>query len=260
MQDTYAASTVRSAHTVLHAALEQAVRWNLLARNPSDHVSLPQVVGNVQIWSEAEAQQFLIATAQSRDHALWRLYLDTGMRVGEALALAWDDVDLDAGHVRIHRTISRDADERQTIVERTKTGAGRRVALAPATVASLRAHRAAQNLRRLAAPVWEATGLVFDRGDGHHTHNTVIRARFIKDCERAGVPVIQLKALRHTAATIMVANGLPLHTVSKRLGHSTIRLTADLYAHASPDADRAASVLMERIFGDACEQDVITGD
>lgn len=236
------------------------MRWQLLARNPSDHIALPHAANAVAIWTETEARRFLAETAHSRDHALWRLYLDTGMRVGEGLALAWADVDLGAGHVRVHRTVSRDANERQTIVERTKTGAGRRVALAPATVACLRAHRAAQHRRRLAARTWTVTGLIFDRGDGRQLHNTVVREHFIRDCALAGVPLIQLKALRHTAATLMVANGLPLHTVSKRLGHSTIRLTADLYAHASPDADRAASVLMERLFGDVRDQDVITGE
>lgn len=249
MGTRYAASTIRAGHTSVHAALEQAVKWELLLRNPADAVVLPAAPdGEVLIWTAEQTRTFLAGTVDHRDHALWRLVLDTHMRAGEALALQWEDVDLEAGTVHIHRTVALNAAGKHEPKNRTKTGTQRRLRIAPATVAALLTHRARQNARRLrAGELWHATGLVFDRGDGQATRHHVCRGRLAAACKKHGVPAIQLKALRHTGATIAVTHGVPLHTVSKRLGHSTIKLTADLYAHGTVEADEMAAEVMERL-------------
>lgn len=246
---TYAPTTLRATHGPVHTALEQAVKWELIPRNPADHVVLPSgAAKEVPIWTRDDAQRFLGATKDHVDYALWRLLIDTHMRPGEGLALLWDDIDLETGHVLVHRTVGRAADGKRVMKNRTKTGGQRRLSLSPATVTALKAHRARQNARRLAAgPHWHATGLAFDRGDGKALCHSTVAYRLRAACQEVGVAVIVPKALRHTGATLAVASGVPLHTVSKRLGHSTIKLTADLYAHATVAADQAASAAMERI-------------
>lgn len=244
-----APSTLRITHNVLRGALMQAVRWRLIRDNPADIVTLPALTVEGEIvWSAEEANRFLVKTASDPHHALWRLLLSTGMRLGEALALSWGALDLDGGQVAVVRTVSKDADERLTIVERTKTSAGRRTLdLDTAAITALRQHRVRQVEWRLQASHWHDAGLVFAGRYGQITQGQTVRRRLQSACKTAGVTVITPKAMRHTAATLMVANGVPLHAVKNVLGHANITLTANLYAHVSPEAGRQAVAVLARV-------------
>ncbi len=244
-----APSTLRITHAVLRAALSQAVRWRMRRDNPADYVTLPAVTAEGEtVWTAEEASRFLRETAADPGHALWRVLLSTGMRLGEALALPWSALDLETGRVAIVRTLATGEGERIVVVERTKTKAGRRTLdLDAAVVAALRQHRTRQTARRLASRDWYDTGLVFDRRDGRHCWPQTIRRRLERACADADVPIITPKALRHTAATLMVANGVPLHAVKGILGHANIQLTANLYSHYSPDATTLGLAELARV-------------
>ncbi|HTE20930.1 MAG TPA: site-specific integrase, partial [Armatimonadota bacterium] len=227
------------------AALRQAVRWRLIARAPTDDVTLPVGKAKVKaIWTPAEARQFLA----SGDRTLFRFLLDSLCRLGEALALTWADVDLEAGVVQINATRTVAADGSITTRSGTKAGESRRIELMPETVAALRRHRTGQLQQRLkCGPLWEEQGVVFERGDGHHYHPDTVRKELRRACRAAGVPELTPHGLRHCGATMAVAQGVPLHAVMQRLGHANIGLTANLYAHHSPEADHEVAEALRRV-------------
>ena len=111
LEKRYAPDTVRLTYRILHIALRQAVRWQIISRNPAEGVVLPasKPVTVKNAWTVEEVQRFLANTQDDDLHVLWRLLLDTGMRIGEALALGWAHVQLDPApaRVRIERTLTR---------------------------------------------------------------------------------------------------------------------------------------------------------
>jgi integrase len=94
--------------------------------------------------------------------------------------------------------------------------------------------------------LWHDQDLVFERGDGRHYHPDTARTLLRRACLTAEVPVLTPHSLRHTGATIAVAQGVPLHAVMQRLGHANIGLTANLYSHASPEADHQVAEALRR--------------
>ncbi len=187
LSNRLAPSTLRITHNVLRSALAQAVRRRLIPFNAAEHARLPKLRHDeTPVWSRDEGQRYLAATRDDPDHALWRLLLSTGMRVGEALALAWSAVDLDVGRVAMLRTLSRDADERRVIVERTKTKAGRRTLdLNAEAVAALRQYRVRTIERRIAARRWDDCGLVFPGRYGGIRSTEAVRVCLARACARA---------------------------------------------------------------------------
>ncbi len=195
----------------------------------------------MQAWTASERTRFLRwADAQDPDLAMgWRLLAATGMRRGEALALRWRDVDLDAGRLAVRRSVgvvkAKGAGER--LVEGpTKTGRSRVVDLDSGTVAALRAYRAARGL--LALDLVRDSALMLSSLDGTHRHPERFSRRFAGQVAQARkalgeerLPVIRLHDLRHTHATLLLADGVPVEVVSERLGHESQR---HHHAHRPP--------------------------
>jgi integrase len=163
--------TVQYVHATIRKALNDAVRWGLLVRNPALHAAAPLPRrAEMRTWSAAELRSFLEFVAGDRLYAAWQLAAFTGMRRGEVLGLRWVDVDLDRARVAVRQTLV--VAGRQVVTSEPKTSPGRRsIALDPRTVAQLRAWRAAQLEERLAwGPAYRDTGLVFTREDGASLH------------------------------------------------------------------------------------------
>ena len=247
-----APATVRHYHTVLHRALADAVRWRLLPTNPIAGARPPrQDAGHPPHWSAAEARAFLAAATGDPLEALWRLALDGGLRIGEILALAWDDADPDRAVVTVRRTLTRTAGGATVIGDRPKSSSGRRtVDLSPATVAVLRAHRAREAARRIARG--QRPALLFAANTGVHLAPSTVRDRLDRLCRAAGVPWIGCHGLRHTSATLIVAAGVPLNVVQRRLGHANLAQTMR-YAHVLDAGQRAAAdAIGAALAGDPC--------
>lgn len=251
-------STVALYHSVLHRALDQAVKWQMIPRNVCDAVDAPrETTPELQVWTADQARAFLTATAGDELAAVWSLALYSGMRRGEMLALRWGDVDLDRGTVAVRRNLTRGADG--LVFGEPKTKAGRRsIALPAPAVAALRAHKAQQNTRRLGAgEAWHDDDLVFDRGDGRVLHPNNITHGFTRAVKRYNegrpkderLPVIRLHDLRHTAATLMLALGEHPKIVQERLGHSDISMTLGRYSHVTMDMQRDAADRLGRLLG-----------
>jgi integrase len=234
-------STIRQTYTVLRSVLETAVRDELLASNPATKVKRPGVPRTeAHYLSIAEVASLLEATKKSRYAPLLRLLVATGLRRGEALALRWSDVDLTNGLLRVRGTVSRV--NGHLLVSEPKTERSRRdVPLSPTTVALLRSVKVSQAAERLkAASIWVETGLVFttERGTAVDPRNAL---RAIRTAAKAlGMSGVGLHTLRHSFATHMLAAGVPLHTVSELLGHSSVAVTGDVYGHVSTEGARSA--------------------
>jgi integrase len=245
------ARSVRYTLVVLTRVLNDAVKRGLIPRNPAEHVDRPRVPDKeMEWWSVDEARTFLDYTTGDRLEALWTLLLTTGLRRGEALGLRWDDIDFDAGRLAIRRTLV--SVGYQVRWSEPKTAASRRVvALDVGTVTALRAHRARQLEERLAiGRGYLDDGLVFADVAGETLHPDGVTQRFDRLVRDAGVRRIRLHDTRHTAATLMLEQGVPLKVVTERLGHSSTRITADLYQHATEHMqDDAAAKLGAALLG-----------
>ena len=239
------ASSVRRVHAVLHKACRDAVRWGRLASNPVACADPPKAnpgrQDKLRVWNAEQLGAFLAAVASDRLFALWRLLAATGMRRGEALGLAWEDLDMEEGSVTIRRAwipINGSAQFSEPKSRRSR----RTIALDPVTLEALRAHAARQaDEQRGWRDELAERDLVFTRLDGRPlVHWTVSRA-FREHSRAAMLPVIPLHGLRHTYATLALSSGVNPRIVSARLGHATVALTLDVYSHVLPQADREAA-------------------
>lgn len=236
-------TTVSNIHVVLHRALKQAVRWGLLTRNVTEAVDPPRKANPTCVtWNKGQTNAFLAVADGDEWAALWRLALFTGMRRGEILGLRWEDVDLGRGTLAVKRTLSRGAEGGYEL-RQPKTAAGRRsIALPKSVVASLQQHRVKQLEGRLGmGAAYNDRGLVFANPLGEHLHPNTLALRFNRLIVQAGVPRIRIHDLRHTSATLMLANGEHPKIVQERLGHTDVSMTLNRYSHVTMDMQRDAA-------------------
>jgi integrase len=234
-------ATIRRTFSVLRAVLDTAVRDEALVRNQAAAVKAPKVSPQEAAYlTPDQVRQLLKAAQTSRYAKLFEFLVNTGLRRGEALALRWSDVDLDVGAIRVRGTLGRV--NGALVVTEPKTAKSRRsVPLSTAAERVLREVRAAQAAERLkAGSMWQQTGLVFttEFGTACEPRNAL---RALQDvAKHAKLPGIGLHTLRHSAAAVMLVNGVPLKVVSEVLGHASIGITGDIYGHVAPDVSREA--------------------
>lgn len=235
--------TVLHHHRVLHDALQQAVRWQLLASNPVAAVTPPRAEKKeMRALDVEQARRLLDAIKGSAHETEIFTLLYTGLRLGELLGLRWTDLDLASGRLSVQQTAQRMTGA-GIVFRAPKTHRSRRAITLPATViARLRDHRAEQVEARLAAgPAWQTSELVFVDGLGRPLNENGLRRAFYALLANAGLPRVRLHDLRHTMATLMLAQGEHPKVVSERLGHATVAITLDLYSHVLPGLQAAAA-------------------
>jgi integrase len=240
LAENYPRSPKTRAHTL--ATLRQALRWavgaDLIVRNPAEHVTVKRSAVRVDDTLTAEEAKAVLAAAAGDEEfgALWWLALTYGVRIGELMALRWADIDFGTEEMTVRRAA-------------TKTDAGHRTL--PLTA---EAKRVLQEHRRLGGErVSPIEGYVFCRPDGqplyhqlvHNRWNDLLReaqvTHLCRNCgsdDRCSTSVRRFHASRHTAATMLLEAGIPLEVVSAILGHSTIGITADVYAKVRGDLKR----------------------
>jgi integrase len=245
-------TTRTQARAILRRALNQALRWEWVHRNVAALVDSPGTPRpkTDDVLTYDEACRLLAAAKGDRLEALWVLILAVGLRRGEALGVRWDAVDLDKGTLRVEAALDRVKGAGIVRVE-PKTDRSRRTVLLPAMVVdALRSHRARQAAERLAAcSLWEDHGLVFTTDVGTPIDPANATHRFQSLTARAGLGHRRLHALRHTAATLLLEQGVPLDLIADTLGHASFAFTKDVYAHATPKRRREAALAMDAMFG-----------
>lgn len=243
-------TTVGQIHRTLHNAFESAVKQGVLLRNPTDLIDAPRNAHiEQQTWSVDEARRFLEAIRGDRFEALFILALSTGMRQGEIFGLRWNAVDLERGWVQVRTNMQRI--KSVLTIQDTKTAASRHVLyLPPVTIKALREHqeRQSEEKRVLGAQWSNAKNLVFCSTIGTPVmQRNIIRRHFDPAIARAGIPEIRFHDMRHTCATLLLEAGMHPKVVSEMLGHSSVKVTMDLYAHATPAMHRVATSAMQII-------------
>lgn len=240
-----APKTVRHLHTVLHRALADAVRKNLVARNVADAADAPKASRGgskgMRTWTADQLRQFLLAVVDDPLGPAYWLTAATGMRRGEVLGLRWSDINFSTKRLSVSQTVLNVAYE--VVVSAPKTARGRRtIAIDPGTLAVLKRHKQRQQAAALSAGVrFGDEDLVFAREDGRPRHPDLFTQSFERAVKRAGLPRIRLHDLRHTHATLGLAAGIPAKVMSDRLGHATVAFTQDVYMHAIPHMEEAAA-------------------
>lgn len=243
-------STISVIHRILHEALENAVKWNLLSRNVSSLATVPrQTRYNVQPLSASDAQKLIQAVRGSKIEALLILAVTTGMRRGELLALRWDDIDLKQGVLHVRHTVNRIAGYGFVENEpKTKTS-HRRVMLPGIAVEALKRHRVMLDQAKQQAGIeWIEKGLVFPNTKGNFLNPDRLLTWFQQALNQAGLPHMRFHDLRHSAATILLTMGVHPKVVQELLGHSTIAMTMDTYSHLLPSLQRDAMNGMDDLF------------
>ena len=240
-----APSTVRRIRTILGQCLDQAIRWELLERNVATLSRPPKMDRSEgRTLTPDQARHFLEVTSSHRNAALYALMLATGLRRGEALGLTWDDFDRDAQVIRVSRQLKREVGG--LVTSDTKTFRSRRAVNLPRpVVAALLDHEARQMVeRRRRGERWRDTGFIFTTTVGTPIDPRNFYREFRGLCEEAGLGHWHPHELRHSAASLMLTQGVKLHVVSRVLGHSSIRMTSDVYGHIlEPDRHEAAAAM-----------------
>ncbi len=228
----------------LHCALKQAVQWGLVPRNVCDAVTRPRAQRpTMRVLTPEQVSALLTAARMDRFYALYVLAVTTGLRQGELLGLQWADIDFDHAVLRVRNTLHEMAGH--LWLDEPKTARGRRTVDLPAcAVLALREHRARMLVKR------DVQEFVFcDTQGGPVRKSNLVRRSFLPLLKRAGLPRIRFHDLRHTAATLLLLEGVHPKVVQERLGHSQISITLDIYSHVLPSMGRDAANKLDALLG-----------
>ncbi|MEU9462942.1 tyrosine-type recombinase/integrase [Streptomyces sp. WC2508] len=237
--------TLAYVHSVLKSALEHAVREEIprnVARNVRTGTPRPR---RFEPLTAVEARTFLTTTSAHRLQALFELALHTGLRKGELLGLRWEDLDLAGGTASIRRTLQRTNSSGLTALPTKTKSSERRIALPTRCLRSLEQHRDRQlQEREVAGTGWKDSGYVFTRPDGEPVEGSTLTRHFNALLRRARLRRIRLHDLRHSAATLLLEQGVELVVIKELLGHAHIGVTATVYAHVRLRLQRDAIDLL----------------
>ena len=247
--NTLSQKTISHYHRLISSILEKAVKWQVILYNPCHRVEAPKVQKKETKYFDDEQTAHLLECLEAeplRYKAMILTLLYSGMRRGELCGLEWSDVDFKNSLIDINKS-SLYTNGRGIYADTTKTeGSKRVIKVPPVVIDTLRQHRKEQTAERLKlGDQWTDTNKVFTQWNGNPIHPDTLTNWFSKFLERYSLPHISLHGLRHTNATLLIAAGADLRTVSKRLGHSNMSTTANIYTHAIQSADERASQLLD---------------
>ena len=233
-------SMVRHIHSTLHAALKDAVQAHVIPRNPTEGTTAPKPnYRPKRILTRAELDAFLEVVEQDE---VWRDFfqteLMTGLRRGEICGLQWSDFDEESGTLKVCRTLHGQRKGEYTVGE-TKTGKGIRTIILPKTVADILRRRKADTISQWIFPDPVKPEDPVNPGSAYLHMKTLLR--------RAGLPSIRFHDLRHTFASLLINQDVPLINVSNFLGHSDLSTTANIYAHLDKASKQASAAVISDI-------------
>jgi len=259
LNDGFSTLTVKYHHTVIHKALQTAVKWGLVSRNVADGVDIPRACHKeMQTWDEDDVTRFLEIAKDSPYYALFYTALFTGMRRSELLALRWQDVDFVFSQVYVSRSLHHLKDGSYVFTQPKSATSKRTIALPPSAILVLKEHYGKQKLERVMLGIQlKDDDLVFSHLDKPLRPNTVSRA-WTMLAARYGLKVIRLHDARHTHASLMLKQGVHPKIVSERLGHSSVAITLDIYSHVLPGLQEAAAHQFEEGLQDGVPKTQVT--
>lgn len=244
------ASTVKYIHSILHRALAQAQKWDIVPRNVASLVTPPRITRDeVQPLDPEQARRLLEVIRGHRLEALYSVTLAVGLRQGEALGLKWEDVDLEGKVIHVRFQLQR-IDKEYRLTEPKTQRSRRTIPLPPFAIAALHAHRARQLEEKLiAGSDWVDSGLVFVTLRGTPLDAKNVTHRFQDLLKKAGLPRMRFHDLRHACASLLLAQGVSPRVIMETLGHSEIGTTMNIYGHVLPSLQREAADKIGAVLG-----------
>ena len=239
----------------MRTALEQALRWNLVARNVATLVDAPRVVRQeIQPYTPEDARKLLDALRDDRLEALYSAAMAIGLRRGEALGLKWPDIDFGTGSLTVRNSLHRVRISPQRVksklqlVEVKARKSRRTITLPQVVIDAFRRNRSRQEEEcRFAGARWQDTCFVFTTSLGTPLDGPTVTLRFQAALKAAGLRRIRFHDLRHTCATLLLALGVHPRLIMEILGHSQIAITMNLYAHVIPAMQKEVAAQMDSI-------------
>lgn len=229
--------TVQYIHAVIRRALNQAVKWGLLYRNPTDAVIAPGPDKKPpEVLTEDQAKLFLATVENHRWYPMYVLAITMGMREGEILGLHWEDVDFKNREINVSHTVN--YIDGKSVIGQPKTKKSQRSISLPGLAVGV-----LENLER------KESGLVFTTSSGKPISHRNLLRHFQASLEKAGIQRLRFHDLRHSFATFLLKKKVHPKVVQSILGHSTISLTIDTYSHILPDIQEEATKSIDEIFG-----------
>ena len=233
--------TVKHCHRLLRQALAQAVRWQLIGRNPADAVQPPRVAKKeLDVLDAEQTVTLLRAIRETRYYLPALIAVTTGLRRGETLALRWKSIDFNDGGLSVSQSLEQT--KAGLRFKEPKNGKFRKVAMPSLLIEGLRSHKAEQAESLLKLGVRQSNNtLVCCRFDGEPMNPEDLSRRFPDAVVKAGLPRITFHALRHSHATQLLSGGTHPKVAQERLGHGSISVTMDLYSHHVPGLQEEAA-------------------
>jgi integrase len=245
--------TVQYCLQVLRMALNEACKSDIIPRNVAMLVEYPRVEHDeIRPYTPDEAQRFLQASQGHRHEALFSVALALGLRKGEAIGLQWPAIDLERGTLRVCQALQRlklpGEKKGKLVTTEPKRRSRRTINLPQVCLSVLHSHRCRQEEeRKCAGTAWRDTGYVFTSRIGTPLDPRNVNDEFREIVDRAGLPRIRFHDLRHTAATLLLVQGVHPRVVMDLLGHSQIAITMNTYSHVVPALRREAADKMDAI-------------
>ena len=242
--------SVKNIHGVLHRALRQAMKLEMLRSNPTELCDLPKIRRKeIRPMEQNEIQAFLRAIEGSKYEILYQVTLFTGMRQGEVLGLTWDCVDFKHQTIFVNKQLQKTqkVGGTYTLVP-TKTGRSRIITVAPSVMALLKKQRSQQaQMQLLAGQDWENPwNLVFTKETGGHLSHFMVYRTFKEIVTSIGLDYARFHDLRHSYAVVSIESGDDIKTVQMNLGHATASFTLDVYGHVSQKMRQQSADSMEQ--------------
>ncbi|MBX9773673.1 MAG: site-specific integrase [Xanthobacteraceae bacterium] len=248
--DALAPRTIGHVHRLVHRVLRHAAAWGVVAQNVAVHVQPPSVEDTeISILTEHQIGTVLEYFQGRTLRPVVSLALATGARRGELLALRWQDVDLEAAIVTVARSLEQTKGSLRFKAPKTKHGR-RKISIPPWMVAELRGHKARQQKRRLKLGMGRAPdhSLVFAKWDGEPRAPHSVSQKFRKAMAALNIDGVTFHSMRHTHASALIASGMDVLTISRRLGHGSPVVTLKVYGHLFKNTDGRAAEIMQAAF------------
>ena len=244
---------LRHYHRLLSVIFSTAVSWQVIYSNPCERVKPPKMRRKESRYLDEDGVSEVIAALADEPYdysVMVRMLIYSGLRRGELLGLEWSDLNVQTGCISVERSLLY-SPERGVFVDDTKTDGSHRILRLPKSALDLlEEYRAWQEGRRAElGSLWQESDRIFTAWDGGMLNPEALSKWFHKFIVRKGLPDVSIHGLRHTNATLLIAGGVPLKTVSSRLGHSSISTTGNIYAHAVRSADETAAEVLEEVLG-----------
>jgi integrase len=249
---TLSSNSILHYHRLISTMLSSAVNWQLITSNIAKRVKSPCKLSKEAMTYDEDMTVYmleLLAQEPVRLRALVSLTVYTGMRLGELAGLEWSDVNFKENLLRIERA-SQYLTGKGTFDKEPKNPTSKRIIALPDTMMNiLKEYRAWQNEERLkCGSMWENSNKLFTQWNGKPIYPRTPSVWFTEFRERNNLPKLTFHQLRHTNASILIAQGVNISTISRRLGHSSPSTTTTIYAHALRRPDREAAEVLDNLF------------